>query len=75
VLGSTTDARYYLNQFGQPALAYGPTARSIHAPDEAVELASIVRGARTLARFIVRFFADGGLPGARRSHGRQRVRS
>jgi acetylornithine deacetylase len=75
VLGSTTDARYYLNQFGRPALAYGPTARNIHAPDEAVELASIVRGARTLARFIASFFADGGLPGSRRTNGRQRVRS
>jgi hypothetical protein len=32
------------------------------AVDEAVELASIVRGARTLARFITRFFACGGLP-------------
>ncbi len=62
VLGSTTDARFYLNQFGRPAVAYGPTARNIHAADEAVELASIVRGARTLARFIARFFASGGLP-------------
>jgi acetylornithine deacetylase len=75
VLGSTTDARYYLNQFGRPALAYGPRARNIHAPDEAVELASIVRGARTLARFIVSFFAAGGLPGARGPRNRQRVRS
>jgi len=63
VLGSTTDARYYLNQFGRPALAYGPRAVNIHAADEAVELASIVDGARTLARFIARYFAAGGLPG------------
>ena len=63
VIGSTTDARYYLNQFGRPALAYGPRARNIHAADEAVELASIVGGARTLARFIARYFAAGGLPG------------
>jgi acetylornithine deacetylase len=63
VMGSTTDARYYLNQFGRPALAYGPRARNIHAADEAVELASIVAGARTLARFIARYFAAGGLPG------------
>jgi acetylornithine deacetylase/succinyl-diaminopimelate desuccinylase-like protein len=59
----------------RPALAYGPTARNIYAPDEAVELASIVRGARTLARFIASFFAYGGLPGTRRANGRQRVRS
>ncbi len=75
VLGSTTDARYYLNQFGRPALAYGPLARNIHAPDEAVELASIVRGARTLARFIGSYFAAGGLPGAPGPRKRQRVRS
>jgi hypothetical protein len=36
---------------------------------------SIVRGARTLARFIASFFADGGLPGSGRARGRQRVRS
>jgi acetylornithine deacetylase len=63
VVGSTTDARYYLNQFGRPALAYGPQARNIHGADEAVQLASIVGGARTLARFIARYFAAGGLPG------------
>jgi acetylornithine deacetylase len=63
VVGSTTDARYYLNQCGRPALAYGPRARNIHGADEAVELASIVGGARTLARFIARYFAAGGLPG------------
>jgi acetylornithine deacetylase len=63
VLGSTTDARFYLNQFSTPALAYGPRARNIHAVDEAVELASIVRGAQTVARFIARFFSGGGLPG------------
>jgi acetylornithine deacetylase len=60
-IGATTDARYYLNQFGRPALAYGPVARNIHAADEAVELASIERGARTLARFIATYFAGGGL--------------
>ena len=63
VMGSTTDARYYLNQFDRPALAYGPRARNIHAADEAVELASIIGGARTMARFIARYFAAGGLPG------------
>jgi acetylornithine deacetylase len=63
VIGSTTDARFYLNRFGVPALAYGPAARNIHATGEAVELASIVRGAQTLARFIAAFFAAGGLAG------------
>jgi acetylornithine deacetylase len=61
VMGSTTDARYYLNQFGVPAVAYGPRSRNIHGTDEAVELASIVSGARVLARFMAGFFAAGAL--------------
>jgi acetylornithine deacetylase len=61
-LGSTTDARIYLNQFGVPAVAYGPVARNIHGTDEAVELDSIVAGARTLARFLAAYYAAGGLP-------------
>jgi acetylornithine deacetylase len=59
VMGSTTDARYYLNQFGVPAVAYGPRSRNIHGTDEAVELASIISGAQALARFIAGFFAAG----------------
>lgn len=51
-IGSTTDARFYLNQFDRPALCYGPNVRNMHGVDEAVELASIVAGARTLARLI-----------------------
>jgi acetylornithine deacetylase len=61
VLGSTTDARLYLNQFNIPAVAYGPRARNIHGVDEAVELDSIVAGARTLARFLASYYAHGGL--------------
>lgn len=61
-LGSTTDARIYLNQFGVPAVAYGPRVRNIHGTDEAVELASIVAGARTLARFLADYYTSGGLP-------------
>jgi acetylornithine deacetylase len=68
-LGSTTDARIYLNQFGIPAVAYGPRARNIHAADEAVELASITGGARTLARFLAAYFASGEPPGWRRDGG------
>jgi acetylornithine deacetylase len=56
-MGSTTDARFYLNQFDTPAICYGPTARNIHGVDEAVELRSIVDGARTLARFVASWFA------------------
>jgi acetylornithine deacetylase len=62
-LGATMDARYYLNQFSRPALAYGPVARNIHAADEAVELASVERGARTLARFMAAYYAGDGLRG------------
>ena len=61
-IGATTDARYYLNQFGVPAIAYGPLARDIHAIGEAVDLASIVTGAKTLVRFIAAFFAGQVLP-------------
>jgi acetylornithine deacetylase len=51
-MGSTTDARIYLNRFERPAICYGPRTRNIHGVDEAVELASIVKGAKTLALFI-----------------------
>ena len=53
-LGSTTDARYYVNELGVPALCYGPTAVNIHGADEAVDLQSIVDGARTLGRLVAR---------------------
>jgi len=49
---ATTDARYYLNQAGTPALCYGPRTRRLHGVDEAVQLDSIVAGARTLTRFL-----------------------
>lgn len=55
-LGSTTDARLYLNDFGVPAVCYGAVAHDIHGIDESVELQSIVDAARTLARFILMRF-------------------
>jgi acetylornithine deacetylase len=57
-MGSTTDARYYLNGFDTPALCYGPKARNIHSLDEAVQLESIVDGARALARLVASWFAS-----------------
>jgi acetylornithine deacetylase len=57
-MGSTTDARYYLNGFGVPAVCYGPRARNIHGVDEAVELRSIVDGAKSLARFIADWYRE-----------------
>jgi acetylornithine deacetylase len=56
----TTDARFYLNQAGMPALCYGPHAQRIHGVDEAVELDSIVAGARTVARFMDAWLNGGG---------------
>lgn len=58
VLPSTTDARVYLNRFDTPAICYGPRTINMHGIDEAVELASIVGGARTLARFLEAWFAQ-----------------
>lgn len=55
-LGSTSDARIYLNDFDVPALCFGPAAAHIHGPDESVDLDSIVSGARTLARFIAQWY-------------------
>ena len=58
VMGSTTDARFYVNDFNVPALCYGPTAYDIHGIDESVDLPSIVAGAKALARFMASWFAE-----------------
>jgi acetylornithine deacetylase len=47
-----------VNRFDAPALCYGPRAHRIHGVDECVELDSVVEGARTLTRFIARWFAE-----------------
>ena len=57
-LGSTTDARVYLNEFGIPAVCFGAIAHDIHGIDESVELQSIVDAARTLARFLLMRFGQ-----------------
>lgn len=66
VVGSngTTDARFYLNEADVPALCYGPRTRGMHGADEAVELASIDAGARTLARFMAGWLGLGPGDGA-----------
>jgi acetylornithine deacetylase len=56
----TTDARFYANQADTPAVCFGPRTRGMHAIDEAVELRSIVDGARTLARFMVAWLGAQG---------------
>ena len=55
---STTDARFYLNEFAVPAVCYGPRAVDIHGIDEHVELRSIVDGAKTLVRFLDDFYRE-----------------
>ncbi len=57
-LGSTTDARTYLNDFEIPAVCFGAVTRNMHGIDESVELRSIVDGARTLARFLLMRFSE-----------------
>jgi acetylornithine deacetylase len=61
-MGSTTDARTYLD-FAVPAVCFGAVAHDIHGVDESVELASIVDGARTLARYLLLRFAGDEGPG------------
>lgn len=58
-LGSTTDARTYLNHFGVPAVCFGAIAYDMHGIDESVDLQSIVDAARTLARFLLMRFGEG----------------
>jgi acetylornithine deacetylase len=57
-LGSTTDARAYLNGFGIPAVCYGASAYNIHGVDESVDLQSIVDAARTVSRFLLARFGS-----------------
>lgn len=57
-LGTTTDARTYLNDFGVPAVCFGAVGHDMHGIDESVELQSIIDAARTLTRFLLMRFAD-----------------
>jgi acetylornithine deacetylase len=57
-LGSTTDARAYLNGFGIPAVCYGASAYNLHGVDESVDLQSIVDAARTVGRFLLARFGS-----------------
>lgn len=49
----TADARYIRPDLGQQAAYYGPSGGNIHAPDEYVDIASVLDVARVLARVIV----------------------
>ena len=60
-LGSTTDARTYVNDFGAVAACYGTRSYDIHGVDESVDLDSIAEGARTVGRLLLsRFGTDSG---------------
>ena len=59
-IDATTDARFYLNDAGVPALCFGPRTRGMHGVDEAVELASIAAAARTLGRFMAGWLGVAG---------------
>jgi acetylornithine deacetylase len=63
VMGSTTDARYYVNHGRGQALCYGPKVGNMHGVDEYVELSSIVEAAKQYACFMVNYFAGRGLDG------------
>lgn len=51
-LTATSDGRIYDHYHGIPALVYGGIGRGLHAPDEAVDLASLKQTTEVIARFI-----------------------
>ena len=53
VFPGTADARYFSARKGEQAVYYGPSGANLHAPDEYVELESLLETARVLARMII----------------------
>jgi len=53
VFMGTADGRYFDLDAGEQPVYYGPSGANMHAPDEYVELESVLNVARVLARFIV----------------------
>jgi len=51
-LTATSDTRFYDLYYGIPALCYGGHARAMHAPAEAVDLASLEQTTEIIASFI-----------------------
>lgn len=49
---ATSDTRFYDLYYGIPALCYGGMARGMHAPSEAVDLASLQKTTEIIAQFI-----------------------
>lgn len=51
----TADARYFKSALGEQSIYYGPKGGNLHAPDEYVELDSVLEAARVLARLVIRW--------------------
>ena len=49
----TADARYFRADLGEQVIYYGPSGGNIHAPDEYVELKTVLEVSRVLSRFII----------------------
>ena len=58
MIGSTSDARIYLEDFATPAVCYGAIGYNLHGVDESVDLQSIADAALTLALFLLKRFGD-----------------
>ena len=52
---ATSDTRFYDLYYGIPALCYGGIGRGMHAPDEAVDLASLKKTTEIIALFVARW--------------------
>ena len=51
----TADARYFKAGLGEQSIYYGPRGGNLHAPDEYVELESVLECARVLSRLVIRW--------------------
>ena len=51
----TADARYFKAALGEQSIYYGPKGGNLHAPDEYVELDSVLEAARVLSRLVIRW--------------------
>lgn len=51
----TADARYFKAELGEQSIYYGPRGGNLHAPDEYVELESVLECARVLSRLVIRW--------------------
>ena len=51
----TADARYFKTELGEQSIYYGPKGGNLHAPDEYVELDSVLEAARVLSLLVIRW--------------------